>query len=74
MAIRVECCAGFRGDQEPCAFWLGEHRRAVLEIDDRWIEPGRRWFRVCADDGDTYILRYDAETDAWDIAAFRKGR
>jgi len=40
---------------------------------DRWIEPGRRWFKVRADDGDTYILRHDEGAGAWELAAFRRG-
>ena len=36
MKIRVECYAGYRGEEEPRAFKLGERRFAVLEILDRW--------------------------------------
>src|SRR5947208_13128541 len=36
MAIRVECYAGCRGEQEPLAFWLGERRLAVRAVVDRW--------------------------------------
>ena len=44
MAIRVECYAGYRGEQEPLAFWLGERRlavRAVVEptVTDRPLAP-----------------------------------
>jgi hypothetical protein len=35
MNIRVECHAGYRGEEEPSAFTLGERRFAVLEILDR---------------------------------------
>jgi hypothetical protein len=73
MELRVECYAGFRGEQEPRQFWLGERRLTVREIVDRWIEPGRRWFKVRADDGDTYILRHDEGAGAWELAAFRRG-
>ena len=72
MELRVECYAGFRGEQEPRQFWLGERRLTVREIVDRWIEPGRRWFKVRADDGDTYILRHDEGAGAWELAAFRR--
>jgi len=74
MALRVECYAGFRGEQEPSRFWLGARRLEVAEIVDRWIEPGRRWFKLKADDGDTYILRHDETDDAWELAAFRRGQ
>ena len=37
MAIRVECYAGYRGEQDPLAFWLGERRLAVRDVIDRWF-------------------------------------
>ena len=74
MELRVECYAGFRGEQEPRAFVLGGRRLVVRELVDRWIEPGRRWFKVKADDGDTYILRHDEFGGAWELAAFRRGQ
>ena len=71
--MRVECYAGYRGDQEPIAFWLGERRVAVVRIVDRWFAPATRWFRVDAGDGDVYVLRHDERAERWDIAAFRAG-
>ena len=46
MAIRVECYAGYRGEQEPLAFWLGKRRLAVRAVIDRWFAPTQRWFKV----------------------------
>ena len=71
--IKVECYAGYRGDQEPRVFWLGARRLDVHEIVDRWIGPDYRYFRVAASDGDTYILRHDGREGEWDLAAFRRG-
>jgi len=72
MAIRVECYAGYRGEQEPRAFRLGERRLEVGEIVDRWLEPDRRWFKCRASDGNAYILRHDETTGEWDLAAFTR--
>ena len=74
MSIRVECYAGYRGEQEPRAFWLGERRFEVREVVDRWFAPEKRWFRVDADDGDMYILRHDEASGEWDLAAYRRAR
>ena len=71
MAIRVECYAGYRGEQEPLAFWLGERRLAVRAVVDRWFAPTQRWFKVDADDGNMYILRHDETSGDWEIAAYR---
>jgi hypothetical protein len=72
MTIRVECYAGYRGEQEPTAFWLGERRLAVRAIVDRWFAPAQRWFRLDADDGNLYVLRHDEATGAWELAAFTR--
>ncbi len=72
VGIRVECYAGFRGEQEPRAFWLGERRFEVAAIADRWIAPGQRWFKVAADDGYRYILRFDEASGDWELVAFNR--
>jgi len=72
MDIRVECYAGYRGQQEPRAFWLGEQRIAAVEILDRWIAPDHRYFRVKGDDGDVYVLRSDEATGGWTLGAFTR--
>ena len=71
MAIRVECYAGYRGEQEPVALWLGDRRLAVRAVVDRWFAPSQRWFRVETDDDDVYVLRHDETSGDWEIAAFR---
>jgi len=72
MAIRVECYAGYRGEQEPTAVWFGERRVAVRDIVDRWFAPRRRWFKVDAEDEQLYVLRHDEETGQWDLAALTR--
>lgn len=70
MTIKVDCYAGYRGEQEPCAFHLGERRLEVRDITDRWIGPSERCFRCLADDGSLYVLRHDERSGEWDLAAF----
>lgn len=71
--IRVECYAGYRGDEEPRRFWIGERPVEVAEILDRWLAPDHRYFKVAASDGDTYILRHDDATGEWTLGAYRRG-
>ena len=74
MAIRVECYAGYRGDEEPRAFWLGERRLEVIELLDRWLAPNHRYFKVKADDGDIYILRHDEVRGEWELGAYTRAQ
>ncbi|HEV8524279.1 MAG TPA: hypothetical protein VGQ71_07250 [Terriglobales bacterium] len=70
MGIRVECYAGYRGEQEPRAFYLGEHRIEVKAILDRWLAPDHRYFKVQGDDGSTYILRHDEASGEWEMTMY----
>ena len=58
----------------PRAFTRGGVRHEVVEVLDRWFEggvkPGRErldYFRVRADDGKNYLLRYNYLFGSWAI-------
>jgi hypothetical protein len=69
MKIRVECHAGYRGDEEPRSFTLGARRMDVVEIVDRWMAPDLRYFKVATEDGRQMVLRHDTASGDWEIAA-----
>ena len=71
MEIRVECYAGYRADERPVRFALGDRTCSVEEVEDRWYGPEARFFRVRADDGNVYILRHDEAEDRWTLEGFR---
>lgn len=66
--VRVDCYAGYRGEETPRRFYWGEKRLQVVEIVSRWVEPGRRCFRVRADDGKVYVLRHETSSGEWELA------
>ena len=72
--IRVECYAGYRGDQRPVRFTLGDQTYEVREIEDQWYSPGVIYFRLRAGDGNTYVLRHDEIQDQWTLEGFRGAR
>jgi hypothetical protein len=51
MRIRVECYAGYRGEETPRRFFLGERAVEVREVVDRWLAPDHRYFKVRGSDG-----------------------
>ncbi len=73
MDVLVECYAGYRGEQTPRAFTLAGQRRSVTSVLDCWLSPDHRYFKVVADDGDTYILRHDTVAERWELTLFRRG-
>ena len=72
MTIEVEAYSGFKADERPLGFRLGERRLAVEEVLDRWCDPEAIYFRVRADDGDLYILRHGEREDVWTLEAYRR--
>jgi len=68
--IRVVCYAGYRGEETPRRFYLGERLIEVAEVVDRWLDPNHRYFKVRCPAGDLYILRHDSVTDIWEMTLF----
>ncbi|MBZ5553762.1 MAG: hypothetical protein LAO21_13645 [Acidobacteriia bacterium] len=73
MIVQVECYSGFKADERPLRFQLGERWLAVEEVMDRWYDPAAIYFRVRAGDGDLYILRHHERDNLWTLESFRKG-
>jgi hypothetical protein len=71
--IRVECYAGYRGEEAPKCFFLGERGIGVEEVLDRWLDPEYRYFKVRGDDGGVYILRHDMSTAVWEMILYDSG-
>lgn len=74
LAIEVVCHAGYRGEETPRRFRLGETEVLVADVVDRWLAPDHRYFKVVGSDGHTYILRHDVNTGQWDLTMFRRER
>jgi hypothetical protein len=68
--VRVDCYAGYKADEAPLRFWLGERKIEVVRIIDRWIGPDHQYFKVEGDDGAAYILRRDIPEDTWSLTMF----
>jgi hypothetical protein len=69
--LRVECHAGYRGEETPRRFQLGSSTVEVQEILDRWLAPDHRYFKVRGEDGDLYILRHAVSLDDWELTLYR---
>ncbi|GAB6905487.1 hypothetical protein JCM12296A_13220 [Desulfosarcina cetonica] len=72
MNIRVECYAGYRGEETPRRFFMGQRCIAVVAVQDRWLAPDHRYFKLMGDDGGLYIVRHDPYIDEWQLTCFKK--
>lgn len=69
MKTKVECYAGYRGEQEPRAFNAEGRCLQVRAIVARWLEPGRRCFKCLADDGLVHELRQAEQSGEWELVS-----
>ena len=73
LGVRVECYAGYRGEETPKRFYIRERCIEVEDELDRWIDPDHRYFKVRGADGGVYILRHDAKSDSWEMTMYNSG-
>ena len=71
MKVRVSCHAGYRGEETPERFWLGDRLVGVEKILDRWLSPDHRYFKIRGDDRSIYILRHDSERWEWELVFYQ---
>ena len=72
VGLKVECYAGYKANQRPCAFSRGKKMMKVTEIMDQWYGPDHAYFKVVADDANTYILRYGEKDDRWELVFLKR--
>ncbi len=72
MRVHVECYSGYKADQRPIRFQLGDRVYIVEELLDQWYSPDYLYFKVRADDGNLYILKQNQTADEWTLEAFRR--
>ena len=72
MRVRVDAYAGHTANERPLRFTLGDRTIAVADVLDRWYGERERYFRVRAEDGDVYVLKYSDADDAWELVSFTR--
>jgi hypothetical protein len=69
MKICVHSNRGPRGEETPCAFYLGGRRLPVLAVIERWQDATHHYYEVMVDDGRRFVLRFEPGLRSWELAA-----
>jgi len=72
MKITVKCYSGHRVDETPRRIQFDSRVVAVKEIQDQWIGPDHRYFKVVGDDEATYIIRQDTISYDWELTYYQQ--
>jgi hypothetical protein len=67
MNISVETFSGYKADEYPVRFSIQDRRYEIISIEDRWYSPEGSYFKVFADDGNTYILKQISGNNQWEM-------
>ncbi|MEE9144310.1 MAG: hypothetical protein V3U06_06015 [Candidatus Binatia bacterium] len=70
MKIKVECYSGYKGNERPLRFLLGDRSIEVEEVVDRWYGEDGSYFRVLGNDENLYILKGPTEDGFWELVSF----
>jgi hypothetical protein len=69
--IKVECYAGYRGEETPRCILLEHSNVKVKQIIDRWLAPDHRYFKLVGDDDAVYIIRHDTRKWVWELTFYQ---
>lgn len=69
--VNVKCYSGYKANERPVSFSFGESLYQVEEIIDQWQGSDHSYFKLKANDGNLYILRYDEHNDFWELHYFK---
>ena len=65
--VQVKSHAGYKAEEYPVIFSMNSKTFSIKTILDRWYGVDHAYFKVIADDGNFYILRYDKTVDQWEL-------
>ncbi len=74
--IKVESYSGYKANERPISFFFGGQKLSIVDIIDRWYGMEHDYFKVIADDGRVYLLRWQRLSDYWSLVkvAERQGK
>lgn len=68
--LKIRCCSGYKANERPVSFYLGDKEFQVKEILDLWYGPDYAYFKVKTDVGSIYILKYNEQKDYWELELY----
>lgn len=63
--IQVKCYSGHTCPQKPESFLWQDKEHKISQIENEWLEPGKRFFRVATEGEKLFELCYNETHDQW---------
>ena len=65
--VEVMAYSGYKANERPVSFILDSRKLKVVNISERWYGEEHDYFKVLADDGKVYLLRWHRTLDFWSL-------
>ena len=65
--IEVAAYSGYKANERPLCFRFEQKKLSVVDVLDRWYGEEHDYFKVLADDGKIYLIRWHRFLDAWSL-------
>jgi len=63
--INVVAYSGYKANERPLSFVVEQKKLGVATVMDRWVGVEHDDFKVLADDGMVYLIRWHRRLDVW---------
>lgn len=63
--IKVRAYSGYKANERPLSMEVEQKELAVVSVMDRWAGVEHDYFKVLADDGKVYLIRWQRNLDVW---------
>ena len=63
--IEVVAYSGYKANERPLYFVLEQKKLSVVNVLDRWYGVEHDYFKVLAEDGKVYLIRWHRILDLW---------
>jgi hypothetical protein len=63
--VEVKCYSGHTYAERPQSFFWQNREHKISKIENEWLEPGNKFFRVVTEDEKVFELCYNVAQDEW---------
>ena len=65
--IEVDAYSGYKANERPLSFLYQQEKMVVEEVIDRWYGVESDYFKVRANDGKVYLIKWHRILDVWTL-------
>ena len=72
--IEVVAYSGYKANERPLYFFLERKKVSVVDVLDRWYGEEHDYYKILADDGKVYLIRWHRLLDLWFLVKIMEGQ